>query len=307
MKIAKTLIGLEKIAKDESNGKIIYPGRILFKKNKDLKSVLLIYDYITSFNFKDENDIYNKAKKIKFKIDKDFRVDCSREGKHNFSSQDIREKIGEIIYNKKNKVNLNSPKTTIYIDIINDFCIIGINPKVMKRNYKIRTSNDSLNASIAYSLLKLAKFTKNKVLLDPFCSDGTILIEAGLMGWKKLYGLNQDIKNASINSKIAKVKLNLSDNSLDWLDTLFKQNSVDLIISKPIFPSKRKKLELVNKIIKELFHQATYILKKNGLMLLISPKIELLEKYANFYKFKVKNESNILIGNENYKVLSFRK
>ena len=307
MKIATTLIGLENILKNETKGKIIYSGRVLFN-NGDLRSAILSYNYIKSFYFKDENEIYDGVKKIKFKINKDFRVDCSRIGKHNFTSQDVREKIGEIIYNKGNKVDLNYPGTIVYIDIINDFCIIGKNPKnIGKRDYKIRVSNDTINPCLAYPLLKLARFNKNKILLDPFCSDGTLLIEAGLLGGKKLYGLAQDIKNASINSKIAKVKLNLDNKELNWLDTLFKKNSVDLVISKPIYPSKTKNVNFVDKIIKELFHQASYILKKKGLMLLISPKTELLEKYAKEYKFKIKEELNVLIGNINYKILSFKK
>ena len=71
MRIATTLIGLENILKEESKGKVIYPGRVVFSKGK-LKSALLIYDYITSFHFKNEDDIYNNLKKIDFKINKDF-------------------------------------------------------------------------------------------------------------------------------------------------------------------------------------------------------------------------------------------
>ena len=308
MKIAVTLVGLENILKEESQGKIIYPGRVLFSKKINLKSASLVYEYITSFNFKNEDEIYDKVKKIKFKINKDFRVDCFRTGKHKFSSQDIRENIGEIIYNKKNKVNLDDPKTIIYVDIVNDFCIIGKNPEnIGKRDYKVRVSNDSLNACFAYSLLKLAKFNKNKILLDPFCSDGTVLIEAGLLGGKKLYGFSQDIKNASINSRIAKVKLNLYKEDLSWLGTLFKKNSVDLIISKSIYPSKTKSVNFVDKIIKELFHQASYILKNKGLMILTSPRTESIEKYAEEYKFKIKKELEVKIGDINYKVLSLKK
>lgn len=306
MKIAATLIGLENILKKDVKGKIIYPGRIIFNKG-NLKSSLIVYDYITSFKFKNEEEIYKNISKIKFRINKSFRVDCSRQGMHKFSSQDIRQNIGELIYNKGNKVDLDNSGTIVYIDIINDFCIVGLNPKKLKINYKIRVSNDSMNACLAYSLLKTARFNKDKMLLDPFCSDGTLLIEAGLLGGKRLYGLAQDIKNASINSKIAKVKLNLSNKELNWLDTMFKKNSVDLIISKPIYPSKTKNVNFVDKIIKELFHQAEYILKKKGLMLLISPKTELLEKYAKEYKFRFKEELNVFIGGINYKVLSFKK
>ena len=251
MKIGTTLLGLEKILAKETKGKVIYDGRVLFKNYKNLRSALAVYDLIKYFKFKDENEIYDNIAKIKFKGS--FRVDCSRIGNHNFSSQDIRQKIGELIYNYGNKVDLDNPKNIFYADIINDYCFFGLNYVKFKRDYKIRSSNDSLNSVLAYCLLKIANYSKSKVLLDPFCSDGTILIEAGLLKGKKLYGLNNDIKNASINSKIAKIKLNIYDHNLTWLDTLFRKNSVDLIITKPLTPSKTKSVDFVDKIIKDLF------------------------------------------------------
>ncbi len=304
MKIATTLIGLEKILKEECNGKIIIPGRILFSKNKKLKSALMIYDYIAHFRFKSEEEIYNKINEIKLKFKGSFKVDCSREGEHNFNSQEIREKVGEIIYQKGNKVDLSNPENIFYVDIINDYCFFGKNPvNFGKRGYRLRSSKDSLNATAAFALLKIAKFKKNQILLDPFCSDGIILIEAGLLGGKKLYGFGQDIKNASINSKIAKVKINLYKEDLNFLDTLFKKNSVDLIISKPLFPSKTKSVNFVDKIIRELFHQADYILKEKGKMILLTPKTELIEKYSKIYNFNIKEELKVKVGNLEYKIL----
>ena len=308
MKIGTTLIGLENILKQESNGKIICLGRVLFSKNKNLKSATICYDYIKHFKFKDEKEIYDNISKIKPKFKGSFRVDCSREGKHNFGSQEIRERVGEIIYNEGHKVDLNYPKNIFYVDIINDFCLFGKNPvNVGKRNYRVRSSKDSLNAALAFSLLKAGNFKKNNVLLDPFCSDGIILIEAALLGGKKLYGLSNDIKNASINAKVAKVKLNLYNKDLNWLDTLFKKGSVDLIVTKPLFPSKTKSLNFVDKITRELFHQAAYILKKKGKIILLIPKLELIEKYAKIYNFDIKEELNVKFGDLNYKVLSLKK
>ena len=308
MKIATTLIGLENILKQESNGKVICEGRISFNNNKKLRSALLSYDLIKYFKFKDEKDIYKEISKLKFKINGSFRVDCNRQGEHKFSSQDIREGIGEIIYNKGNKVDLSNPKTKFYVDIINNNCFLGKNPiNLSKREYRVRSSKDSLNAALAFSLLKISSYNKNKILLDCFCGDGIILIEAGLIGGKKLYGLSQDIKNASINSKVAKVKLNLNDKNLDWLDTLFKKNSVDLIITKPIVVSKTKSINFVDKITKEFFHQSNYILKKNGKIVLLSQKTDLIEKYAKEYKFKIKHELDIKVGDLIYKLLSLKK
>ena len=308
MKVATTLIGLEQVLKKESNGKIICLGRVLFSKNKSLKSAIIYYDYITYFKFKDEKEIYDNISKIKLKFKGSFRVDCSRQGEHNFTSQEIREKVGEIIYNQGHKVELDNPKNIFYVDIIDNYCLFGKNPvNIGKRNYRVRSAKDSLNASLAFSLLKIGNFKKESILLDPFCSDGIILIEAALVGGKKLYGLSNDIKNASINAKVAKVKLNFYNKDLNWLDTLFKKNSVDLIITKPLFPSKTKSLNFVDKITRELFHQAAYILKKKGKMILLTPKLELIEKYAKIYNFNIKEELNIKFGNLNYKVLSLKK
>jgi len=291
--------------KDECKGKIIIPGRVLFNNKNHLKSASLFYGYIKHFKFEGENEIYEKIPKIKFKGS--FRVDCSRQGDHIFNSQEIRQKIGEIIYNQGNKVDLKNPSNIFYADIINNYCFFGKNPVSFKRNYRVRSSMDSLNAALAFSLLKIAKFDKNKILLDPFCGDGIILIEAGLIGGKKLYGLNNDVKNAIINSKVAKVKINFYKENLNWLDTLFKKNSVDLIITKPLFPSKKKSENFVDKIIRELFHQAGYILKKNGLMILLTPKLELIEKYSKIYNFILKKELIVKYGNLDYYILSLKR
>jgi tRNA G10 N-methylase Trm11 len=308
MKIATTLIGLEKILAEESNGKIMIPGRVLFKKNKILRSALIVYNYINHFKFKNEDEIYENISRIKLKLKESFRVDCSRTGNHIFNSQEIREKVGEIIYNKGNKVDLKTPKNIFYVDIINDYCFFGKNPlNLGKRNYRVRSSRDNINSVLAFSLLKIADYKKNQVLLDPFCRDGIILIEAGLIGGKRLYGLNYDIKNASINSKVAKVKVNLYKENLSFLSKLFKENSVDLIITKLFSPSKTKSINFVDKITKESFNQSKTILKKNGKMILLALKTELIKKYAELYKFKIEEELKILIGNENYFILNLHK
>jgi len=306
MKIGTTLVGLENILKDEAKGKIIIPGRVLFKNNKKLRSCLLTYDYIKHFKFKNENEIYEKIPKIKFKGT--FRIDCSRQGKHIFNSQEIRQKIGEIFYNQGNKVDLNNPDNIFYADIIDNYCFFGKNPQnLAKRDYRVRSSKDSLNACLAYSLLKIAKFSKNKILLDCFCGDGIILIEAGLIGGKNLYGFNNDIKNASINAKVANVKINLYKEDLNWLDTFFKKNSVDIIATKIIFESKTKSINFVDKIIREFFHHADHILKNKGIIVLLTPKIELIEKYSKYYNFNLKKELIVEHGNLNYFILSLKR
>jgi len=298
MYLATTLPGLEGITKKETNGKKYIDTKIIYSGKKELKSALYWFELLEKFKFKEEKEISSKFKNLKLK--EPIKVECIRKGKHNFNSQDIKRNISKLF-----KIDYKNPKETLIIDILDNQCFIGKNPKNYKRFYKLRTSRNSLNPIICYSLLKIAGIKKTISLLDPFCSDGSILIEAGLLGCKELHGFEKDIKNASINGKLAKVKIDLKTEGLDWLDTLFKKNSMDYIISNAPFISKRSNKEQVNKSIKELFHQAKFILNKK--MVLISPKTDLLERYAKEFEFKIKKETEIKSGDILYKVLSFKK
>ena len=88
---------------------------------------------------------------------------------------------------------------------------------------------------------------------------------------------------------------------------IFKRHYSNIIITKTPFVSKTKSEEYVNKTIKEFFYQASYILKKNGLIVTLSPKTELLEKYSEEYKFKREKETEVRVGDINYKIHSFKR
>ena len=306
--IAYTFKGLEEITAREIKGKKINEKRILFSKKKNfIGSAVFSYELVREIKYNDLKDLINKIKKIKISIKGKFSVDCNKDDNDKLNSQETRAKIGEIFHNRNYKVDLENPRTIIFIDINKNTCFLGKNPVYYKRNYKVRSSRDSINSVVGYSLLKIADYNKKEILVDPFCSDGVILIEAGLLGGKKLYGFNEDIKNARINAKVAKVKIEFSTNTVDWLDTVFKKESVDKIITKTPFVSKTKSEEYVNKTIKEFFYQASYILKKNGLIVTLSPKTELLEKYSEEYKFKREKETEVRVGDINYKIHSFKR
>ncbi|MAG50839.1 hypothetical protein CL621_04345 [archaeon] len=316
MKLITTIIGLEDIAINEVKelykvkAKKVCQGRILFETSKKIKisrSCDKIYILLRKFKFKNFKNIIEKTKNIKFSsIKKDFRVKCNRFGNHRFNSIKIERKVGEVIFKKGFKVNLKS-KEIIYVDIINQDCFIGILLKdnLCKRDYRIRINNQGLNACLSYSLLKILNWKKNESLLDPFCKDGTILIEAALTGGKKLYGMDSDfnIRSSEVNSKMAKVKINFYKESLDWLDTKFKKNEIDKIITNIPFPSKKRNEKEIKELYEEFFNQVKYILKDS--MLIISPKIELFKKCIDGFKIIKKKEVNI--GKLNYKILILKK
>ncbi len=308
--ISICLKGLEKVAEKETKGKQILPGRVEFKvlpkksKTKEFKSINKIYKLLIRFEFKDKEDILKEFKKLKIKIKKKFRVDCDREGEHDFKSVEIEKLIGVYLQKDSYELDFKTPQTIVFIDIIDKNCLVGLLLKedLQKRNYRVKLNPDTLNPCIAYSALQLADYKKGDIILDPFCRDGIIVIEAAIMKKGKVYGFDKNIRNARINSKIAKVDINFSQNEIDWLDTKFKKNSVKVVTYLPSL-SKRHNENDIRRIYSELTHQFNYVVKDK--MALILRKTDLIKEYLS--NFKIEKELNVQLGSDSFSILILKK
>jgi len=302
MYIATCLEGIEDICINEVKGKKILPGRVKFEgKVRDFNSVIHVYELIKKFKFKTRGDIATRIKK--YPIKDNFKVVCERRGKHDFNSFEIQGLIGKEIGKLGYKLDFKKPGTIIFVDIIDDVCLIGVLVKenLSKRDYRYKLSADSINPCLAYSALKLAKCKKNDIIVDSFCKDGIICIEAAKLG-AKAYGFHHNIKGARINAKIAKVNIELSNKDVDWLDTCFDKKEVKIVSYIPSY-SKLKPRNLIDKLIKELFHQAEYVVK--DYMVLISQKEDMLLEHKN--KFNLIEKRKINIGENSYYIFSFKR
>lgn len=360
--IAVTIQGLEKITQLEIKeilklkSEVIVPSRVLFstKSDKDLakfiynaRSISKAYLLLDNFKFSKHEEILDKVKGIKFPYFKEsFVVRCERSGNHGFNSVDVERLVGKFIYEKyKINVDLNNPHVTIFIDIVDDNCFIGVDfsgIKLSKRNYRIKLMSSSINPLVAYSMVRLSGVKTADIVLDPFCKSGEIPIECALflnafpncfrlrdkllfskflkikfndkVKPKKLNIIAMDyvqnsLRAAEINSKLGSVNkfIKFSRLEIEWLDTKFKKASVSKIITFPPFTSNNLPIEIVNKIYKELFYQAEYVLKNEGLITIISPKKELVEKYAFDYNFKKTKDVELVMGNNKFNILIFKK
>lgn len=306
MFVGVTINGIEDIASKEVKGKKILDRRVLFKKElKEYKSLDLVYRLIKKIEFNDLDDLVNKLIKINLRIKGTFKVDCNREGQHNFKSVDVQKELNDFLIKKEYKLDYKNPKTVIYIDITNNNCLVGLLLKnnLHKRDYRIKINNQSINACLAYALLKLSNYKKNDVLVDPFCKDGVICVEAALLKCKKIYGLDENknnIRNSKINAQLAKVKIDFSNYDIGWLSTKFKKNSIKIVTN--LFVSSRNEEEY-KKILPEFFNQVDYVLKdKIGI---ITTKPELVKQYTN--KLKLESERKITIGGMVYYILILKK
>ena len=317
--IAKTIQGTEEATIQEvkeilnKKAKKILKKRVLFETDsidkfiEKTRTSLEVYELIKKINFKDDKGLLDKIGGIRFSIKKDFVVRCSRTGKHNFKAMDIEKFAGEIIHNQDNKVNLNSGEI-IYLDIEDKTCFIGklLAKDLCKRNYRLHIHNQSINACLAASLIKISKIKNMEILVDPFCRDSVIAIEAYLQGIKKVYALDSEknnIRNSKINAKLAKAKIKLSTLETDWLDTKFRKNYVKIITNLP-FESKRRSETEIIPILKEFFHQVKYIAKNPVVVLTQKPR--LAKELAKKEKFKIK-EKKIEKGETKYSILILTK
>lgn len=328
------------------------------KKREDLfklgylgQSFLHVLELLGAFNIEEFDDLKKITKgKINFKFlnNKAFRVSCKRIGDHNFGSQDICARVGELIldYCEKSKikanVDLHDPDYTVFLYIYNNQCYVGldfIGLEIGKRDYNVYPNAKSTKAPLAFALLVIAGYKPGQVLVDPQCLSGMIPIESafysnkGLLnyfrkdkfafvakelvdekfldrlvksgddkkeGSRGIFGYDFELRNvkaARHNAKIGGVDklIEFSKVPLDALDIKFGEGKVDLIVTIPLIPTQSNKKEC-EKSYTELFHQAEFVLKKGGKLVVVSNK--LLKEVAEKYKLELKQERKIIKGKQ---------
>ena len=357
--LISTLANLEDIASKElkhvvkKNLSVIHPSLLLIEKATltDLyniayysRSINKVVILLKHFTFSSLDDILKEISKINFQpyLKEKFSVSCKRKGNHSFNSQPIIQSTVKIISNKYNiPADYKNPNSIIDINILDNKCFISIDfigIELSKRYYKVKTSHLDINSSLAFCLIKIAGFNKKKLLLDPFCGNSSIVIEAALSSKNipnlynrsnlkipskiiaslnkkidkskskvRIFGLDPkyiNIKNCRINAKVAQISeaIDFQNYDLEWIDTKFKKKSIDLIVTNPPIITKRNEKDTIS-MYKQLFYQASYVLKKNGVIVLITTTPELLLEIINEYNFKIDEKRKILIGNLEYTIL----
>ena len=248
-----------------------------------------------------------------FFVESPFRVVCSRKDEYGLGSQEVEKIVGEKFFLQGNTVDLRNPKSIVFIDIVEGKIFVGLDlsPVLLsKREYRVKIHNQSINACVAYGLVRLSGYTGKRVFIDPFCRDGIIAIEAARFKKGKIFAydaLFPDVRSTEINATLAHVRkeINISRIEIEWLDTKFVEEEVDFIVSAVPFVSKTLKENEVKRLYKEFFYHVSFILKKKGTVVCIVPQAELLKSMCE--GLKVVEEREISTSNLSYSVVVFRK
>lgn len=125
---------------------------------------------------------------------------------------------------------------------------------------------------------------------------------------KQIIGMDSSMPSitaAQKNAKLAGVNKCITFTRLDleWLDTKYSEKEIDRLITSPPEESKRMDRKTTEKIYKELFYQADYILSEKGAMGFIARNTEFLKEKAESYKFKTAEERKVRLGKETFSLL----
>jgi len=292
------------------------------KLSRYMRSGLRICKFLGEIKFKALKDIIDNAAKFHKDCKSPIAVRCSKQNS-NLHSGEVERGIGEVLYNKGLKVNLENPKTTVLIDIINDECFycILIEKDLNKRDYRIRSTGQSVNATIGYALVRLSGWKKAKKLLDPFSKDGTIVIEAAAFAnslplkFKKPISsktqsifcfdpLLNNVNNSETNAKLAGVNkaISFARYDVEWLSTKFNRDEMDYIVTILPYYSKEARKQ-GEKLYRNLFNQAEFILAQKGKIAALAQSD--IKEFIG--KFRIVSERFVFSGGVTYNLLVLEK
>jgi len=315
--IAVCAKGLEDVTQQEikellkASSHILIPGRVLFSARSVKKLLEKSQSVMKVYELKQQCHSLDEIKP--FTVKSPFRVVCSRKGAYALTSQEVEQTVGGLFYKKGAKVNLEEPKTVVLVDIVDDDILVGVDltpVPLSKREYRVKMHNISMNACVAYALVRLSSYKKGKILVDPFCKDGVIVIEAARFAKGKIFAhddLFSNVKNTEINATLAHMRKEITVSRIDieWLDTKFQEGEVDCIVTAMPFPSRTMPEKIVRKIYKEFFYHLKYILKKGGKVVCFAPILDILKEMNEL--LEIIEERDVSVGNAQYHVVLFKK
>ncbi len=312
--------GLEDIAIKEIkeilkvDAKKIIDGRLAFEAKEVKKliersqSLVKVYENWGKLKFKELDEIGNFVNKKNLEMKKKFKISCHRDGEHVFTSQMVEQEVGKVIDGEH---DLKEPEEVVFADVVDNTFIFGLDlsPRLLsKREYRIKVCNQSINACIAYSMIRLSGY-KGGIFLDPFAKDGVIVIEAVKYKKGKVNGFDDlfhNIRSCEINSKMAGVnkEINLSRTDIEWLDTKFKEGEVEQVVTTIPFPSKHVVEKKVKKVYDQFLYQLKYVLGKKSKCVVIGQNMDLFKEMLS--EFKIVDERDVKTGGLTQEIVVFK-
>lgn len=181
-----------------SDGKVVFNGDIsaMCRANMFVRTAERILLKAAQFEARTFDELFEKTKSIRWEellpADARFWVAKANSVKSKlFSPSDIQSVMKKAIVERmKTRYNMNwfpedGADYPIRVTIMKDVVTVGIDTtgiSLHKRGYRKWTVKAPVTETLASSLIMLTPWKADRILADPFCGSGTILIEAAMMG-----------------------------------------------------------------------------------------------------------------------------
>ncbi len=340
---ATTHQGLEKVTAEEirelggeiqrtDKGRVYFKGsqELIDKLNYHARTCERIIALLKVTRAAELNKIHKEIKSIDFsfiKSDESFAIKVKRLGVHDFNSMDIARVAGDAVIKsylssekKRLTVNLNSPDIIIRVELIDDLLLVGLDTTGKKglhrRGYRIYQHPAPLNPTIAASLLKISEWDPSKVLVDPMCGSGTILIEAALMGSGIPPGLiresgdelplKRDLRLIGVEKfrkHVEGCKKMLLNLGMDFIEVLKGDagrldeyiKKADVIVTNPPYGIRIGKRSIIRRLYHRFLKNSRNVINEDGRIVLLTPQKKLLRRIATELNYKW-TETPIIYG-----------
>lgn len=216
--IATTTFGLEAVAKRElealgfkdlkvDNGKITFPSnkRGIAKSNIWLRTADRVLLKMGEFKALSFDELFEKTKALPWDEwlgkDANFVVEGKSIKSKLYSVPDCQRIVEKAVVEKlKTKYDVDwfektGAKYTIEVALLKDVATLTIDTSgagLHKRGYRERAGDAPIKETLAAAMVLLSFWNKDRVLYDPFCGSGTILIEAAMIGRNIAPGLDRE-------------------------------------------------------------------------------------------------------------------
>ena len=190
------------------NGKIFFEGdeAAIVKCNLWLRTADRIKIVVGQFNATTFDELFEKTKELPWEtiIEKEgnFPVQGRSVKSTLYSVPDCQAIVKKAIverlksaYKEKGWLDEAGAKYPVEVSLLKDKALLTIDTSgsgLNKRGYRLAQGEAPIKETLAASLIKLANWTGDTPLIDPFCGSGTIAIEACLIAQNIAPGFNRD-------------------------------------------------------------------------------------------------------------------
>lgn len=212
------------------NGRIFFEGdeSAIVKCNLWLRTADRIKIVVGQFKATTFDELFEKTKALPWETiveqDGNFPVQGRSVKSTLFSVPDCQAIVKKAIverlrraYQERGWLNETGAKYPVEISILKDNALLTIDTSgsgLNKRGYRLAQGEAPIKETLAASLIRLANWTGDTPLIDPFCGSGTIAIEACLIAQNIAPGFNRDF----VSEKWDMMPDNLYDEMRDEAD-----------------------------------------------------------------------------------------